>query len=152
MDLVTAVGLVSGILSFVDFSTSLIKGAVKIHESLDGQLDDNRSHEAVLSEMKRFSSQLIPPDDSHLAGIDKDLAFSQMSARALSVKLLDLLGRIKPKDPGSKAQSLWSVLQNKFYEKEKADLEHTSSLSLPARVSAHCCNEPRDKCQIGHPD
>jgi hypothetical protein len=36
MDPFTAVGLASRVLAFITFSTSMVKGAIKIHESLDG--------------------------------------------------------------------------------------------------------------------
>lgn len=123
MDPVTAVGLASGIVAFITLSTSLVKGAIKIHESLDGNLDENRSREAIASEMSRFATRLLPPDSSHLAGEEKALCVLAMECRDLSVKLRELLGRIKPKEPRSKSQSLWSVLKNKVTEKEKAELE-----------------------------
>ncbi|KAK3306192.1 uncharacterized protein B0T15DRAFT_485616 [Chaetomium strumarium] len=68
MDPVTAVGLASGIVAFITFSTSLVKGAIQIHEALDGSLEENRSHEAIAAEMKRFAIRLLPPDDSRLSG------------------------------------------------------------------------------------
>ncbi|KAG7287236.1 hypothetical protein NEMBOFW57_006742 [Staphylotrichum longicolle] len=123
MDPVTAVGLASGIVAFITLSTSLVKGAIKIHESLDGNLDENRSREAIASEMSRFAARLLPPDCSHLAGEEKALCVLATECRDLSVKLRELLGRIKPKEPRSKSQSLWSVLKNKVTEKEKAELE-----------------------------
>ena len=73
MDPVTAVGLASSIVAFITFGTSLLKGAIKIHESLDGALDDNRSREAITYAMTRFLSRLSPPNDSMLTGEDREL-------------------------------------------------------------------------------
>ncbi|KAK0612617.1 hypothetical protein B0T17DRAFT_649088 [Bombardia bombarda] len=73
MDPVTAVGLVSGILSFITFSANLIKGAAKVHESLDGSLEDNRSREVIVREMVQLSAQLFFPDDSRLIGPERGL-------------------------------------------------------------------------------
>ena len=123
MDPVTAFGLASGIVGFITFSTSLVRGAIQIHESLDGNLEENQSREAIASEMKRFATQLIPPDSSRLVGGEKALSILATECRDLSVKLVELLERIKPKDPQSKSQSLWSALKNKVKEKERADLE-----------------------------
>ena len=67
VDPVTVVGLASSILAFITFSTGLVKGAIKIHISLDGILEENRNREAIASEMKRLASQLLLPDDSRLA-------------------------------------------------------------------------------------
>ncbi len=123
MDPVTAFGLASGVVGFITFSTSLIQGAIKIHEALDGNLEENQSREAIASEMKRFAIQLIPPDSSRLAGEEKALCVLATECRDLSAKLVELLERIKPKDPQSKSQSLWSALKNKVKEKERVDLE-----------------------------
>ncbi|KAK3689146.1 hypothetical protein B0T22DRAFT_536141 [Podospora appendiculata] len=123
MDPVTAIGLASGILSFLNFSTSLVQGAISIHDSLDGDLEQNRSLELVVGEMKQLSTLLLSPDDSTLVGPEKGLCGLASECRALSSKLLELLGKIKPKDSSSKTQSLWSALKNKMYEKEKIELE-----------------------------
>ncbi len=95
MDPVTAVGLKSRVLAFITFSTSLVKGAIKIHESLDGILDENRNREAIASEMKRLASQLLLPDDSRLTGEEKGLCVLATECRDLSAKLVELLGRAR---------------------------------------------------------
>jgi len=51
MDPATAIGLASGILSFVSFSTKLVSGAVKIYGSIDGALNEDRSRAAAASEL-----------------------------------------------------------------------------------------------------
>ncbi len=123
MDPVTAVGLASSVVAFITFATSLVQGAIKIHDSLDGVLEENRSREAVVREMTRFAARLLPPDDSRLAGEERELCVLAAECRDLSGKLIELLGRIRPKDPGSRSQSLWASLKNKVHEKERADLE-----------------------------
>jgi hypothetical protein len=123
MDPITALGLVSSVFSFISFGTSLVKGAIRIHESLDGNLDENRSREAIAAEMASFSTRLLPPDHSQLAGEERGLCILVTECRHLSVELVGLLRRIQPLDPKSKSQSLWSALRNKVNEKEKADLE-----------------------------
>ncbi|KAM7215860.1 hypothetical protein V8F06_008716 [Rhypophila decipiens] len=62
MDPVTAIGLASGILSFVTFSSKLINGAIKIHNTEDGRLDENRTLELVVEEMRRLSERLHRPN------------------------------------------------------------------------------------------
>ncbi|KAK4644143.1 hypothetical protein QC761_0049610 [Podospora bellae-mahoneyi] len=73
MDPVTAIGLVSGILTFVPFGTKLVKGTIKIREALDGTLDENRTRQEVAQEMKRLSARLLPPDDTKLVAEEKSL-------------------------------------------------------------------------------
>ncbi|KAK3313992.1 hypothetical protein B0H66DRAFT_537239 [Apodospora peruviana] len=123
MDPVTAIGLASGILSFITFSTKLVSGAIRIYESADGQLEDNRRRDVILQEMKQFGARLLAPDDSQLVGEEKGLCVLATECQSISEALIALLDRIKPKDPNSKAQSLWSALKNAVHEKEKDDLE-----------------------------
>ncbi|KAH8898720.1 hypothetical protein GQ53DRAFT_777337 [Thozetella sp. PMI_491] len=73
MDPLTAIGLVSNILSFIDFSQQLLRGANEIHGSLFGTLDENKSREVVVGQMKIFSSKLLAPDSSTFIGEDKEL-------------------------------------------------------------------------------
>jgi hypothetical protein len=123
MDPFTAIGLASNILSFIDFSAQLINGAREIYDSTAGTTEDNKSREAIVSEMKIFSSKLLPPDDSQLSGDEKALCRLAAECNILSSQILDLLGKIKPKDPKSKSQSFWAALKNKVHEKEKLELE-----------------------------
>ncbi|KAK7698772.1 hypothetical protein SLS64_012253 [Diaporthe eres] len=58
MDPLTAIGLVSNILSFIDFSARLIKSAKEAHDSQHGVLEENRSREAVVREMQRMSKRM----------------------------------------------------------------------------------------------
>ncbi|KAE9376490.1 hypothetical protein N431DRAFT_181433 [Stipitochalara longipes BDJ] len=123
MDPLTAIGLVSNIISFIDFSLGLLSGAREIHDSLSGTLEQNRSRGAVVGEMKKFSAKLLAPDASNLAAEDKELCILATECRTLSSQLVDLLEKNKPKDPKSKSQSLLSALKNKIHEKEVQDLE-----------------------------
>lgn len=123
MDPVTAIGLASGILSFITFSSKLISGAIKIHDAVDGHLAENRSRQLVIQEMKKFNARLLAPNDSTLVGQDKGLCALATECQTLASDLIALLERIKPKNHKSKAQSLWSALKNVIHEKEKIDLE-----------------------------
>ncbi|EFX03145.1 hypothetical protein CMQ_3074 [Grosmannia clavigera kw1407] len=73
MDPVTAIGLASSIIAFVDFGWKLIKGAKEIYDAADGTLEENRSREAVVLEMKRLTVQLVSPEHSLLSGEERDL-------------------------------------------------------------------------------
>jgi hypothetical protein len=54
MDPLVAIGLVSNILSFINFSKDLLCGAGEIHGSLSGTLEENRSREVVVGVMKKI--------------------------------------------------------------------------------------------------
>lgn len=95
MDPITAVGLASSIVASITFRTSLVTGAIKIHESLDGALDDHRSREAITVAMSRFASKLLPPDDSQLAG-EESYAFLPLSAETYRANSSSCLGVSSP--------------------------------------------------------
>jgi hypothetical protein len=67
MDPITAINLVSSIISFVAFGKDLVKGAIKIHESQNGYLKENQNREFVADEIRRFNVILQSSDELKLA-------------------------------------------------------------------------------------
>ncbi|KAK0708831.1 hypothetical protein B0T21DRAFT_82089 [Apiosordaria backusii] len=61
MDPISAIGIVSAALNFVTFSASLIKGSVKIHDSVRTEEAGARSWESVIRELQRFTTTLSIP-------------------------------------------------------------------------------------------
>lgn len=123
MDPLTAIGLVSNILSFIDFGVEIVRGVRETYESSSGVVEENRSQEVITKQVRRFSSKLIPPDDTMLAGEDKALCVLAKECEALSYQLLDLLEKAKSKDPKSKTQSLRAAWKTKVNKPEVLDLE-----------------------------
>jgi len=123
MDPITAIGLVSGILSFVSFSTKLIKGAVEIHHASGGTLEENRTSEEAACELERLAAHLRPPDGAQLADESKDLCHLAEECRSLAQGLIKMLKDIKPVNQGSKRQSLWAALRSKMQENDRKELE-----------------------------
>lgn len=123
MDPLTAIGLASNILSFIDFSVSLFKSAKEVHDSTNGTLDDNRSRETVVREMEQLSSQLLTCQAANHSGGNEALENLARECHYTSVQLISLLQKIKPKDAGSKCDSILSALRNKLYDKDREDLE-----------------------------
>ena len=123
MDPLTAFGLVANIFQVIDFSIKIFKKAWEINNSISGAPEENMSVEVVVKEMKKFSSKLIAPDASNFIGEDQQLSVLASECHSLSNDLVDLLEKIKAKDPKSKTQSVWSALRAKIYEKEKESLQ-----------------------------
>lgn len=122
MDPLTAIGLVSNILSFIDFGVQVVRGAREIYVSPSGLKDDNRSTEAIAREMKRFSAKLIPPDDeAAFSGEAKQLCILARECEDLSQQLLELLEKVKPRSQ-SKFHSLLAAGKHQYYEKKKSEL------------------------------
>ncbi|SCV33631.1 related to small s protein [Fusarium fujikuroi] len=123
LDPVTAIGLASSIVAFVDFSAKLVKGSIEIYQASDGTLTENRNSQAVAGAMERFATRLVIQQPSQLFGEEKELVDLAKNCHVVCLKLLNLLGRIKPKDLSSKRQSLWAALKNRFHEGERKELE-----------------------------
>lgn len=123
MDPLTAIGLVSNILSFIEFSVRLLKGAKEVHGSQNGVLKENRSRETIVRDMQRMSTRMLVSDSPEEADDNASLCILGRECHELSVQLISLLEKIKPKDSGSTTQSLVSALRNKNYDSERAGLE-----------------------------
>ncbi|KAH8895919.1 hypothetical protein GQ53DRAFT_819879 [Thozetella sp. PMI_491] len=123
MDPLTAISLASSIIAFLDVSAKIFKGARDVHSSLSGTTEENRNREVLVNEMKGFSSKLVAPDGTGLVGEERQLCTLAEECRGLSTQIAELLGKIKAKNPKSKTESLWSSVKDKFYEKEKQELE-----------------------------
>ncbi|CCT63223.1 related to small s protein [Fusarium fujikuroi IMI 58289] len=124
LDPVTAIGLASSIVAFVDFSAKLVKGSIEIYQASDGTLTENRNSQAVAGAMERFAARLVIEQPSQLFGEEKELVDLAKNCHVVCLELLNLLGRIKPKDLSSKRQSLWAALKNRFHEGERKELEN----------------------------
>lgn len=124
LDPVTAIGLASSIVAFVDFSAKLVKGSIEIYQASDGTLTENRNSQAVAGAMERFAARLVIQQSSQLFGDEKELVDLAKNCHIVCMELLGLLGRIKPKDLSSKRQSLWAALKNRFHEGERKELEN----------------------------
>ncbi|KAF9879593.1 hypothetical protein CkaCkLH20_03136 [Colletotrichum karsti] len=121
MDPITAVSLASNVISFIDFTTQLLRGAKNIRAA--GDFEENASLEAVTRHIDIFITKLLGPESSSLVGSDLQLSDLAAKCRALAIELLALLYKIKAKDPNSRRQAVWSVMKNMKYEEQKKSLE-----------------------------
>lgn len=151
MDPLTAIGLASNILSFIDFSARLLKGAKEVHGSQHGVLEENRSRETIVREMQHMSTRILVSESSEKADdTSGGLRVLARECQELSTQLISLLEKIKPKDSGSATQSLASALRNKIYDSDRAGLEarlnncraqlhlELSNLTRSAQVQTDC--------------
>lgn len=123
MDPLTAVGLVSNILSFIDFGAQLLKGAKEVHDSHHGILEENRNRETILREMKRMSIRMLVSESLEKEDENSSLRILASECHQLSTQLISLLEKIQPDNSGSKTQSLLSAIRNKVYDSERESLE-----------------------------
>lgn len=123
MEALTALGLASNIVQFIDFSSKIIKGAKEIHDSTTGTSPRTEGLEDVVNEMQSLSLRLDPPTTGHPD--EDERAFRRLAAecRILCTQLLDLIGSVKPNNPKSKCQSIIAAIRGAWNEKERTELE-----------------------------
>ncbi|KAK0667031.1 hypothetical protein QBC41DRAFT_324721 [Cercophora samala] len=126
MDFAAAIGVVSGILSFVTFASKLVKGAVEIYRQ--GSLDENSTLEDVVDRIDRFHANLghTLSKPHGMSDEERDLCALAEECRRISTELLRLLRSMRPS--GSKGRrAKWNALgaswNSILYAKDKAELE-----------------------------
>lgn len=123
MDPLTAIGLASNILSFIDIGIKVVSGAIEIYESPSGDSSGNRSTKTVVTEMRHFASKLQPPDDSQLTGDEKALCTLARECDDLAKQIIALAEKAKPRGRKSKSASLLAAVRTKWYESDSRKLE-----------------------------
>ncbi|KAF4988770.1 hypothetical protein FGRMN_9564 [Fusarium graminum] len=106
MDPVTAVGLASGILTFIEAGLKLVKTAHEIHNSVDGVLDENKHRESVADEVRKAASRLENTRNSGLSPERQALCSLAKKCRETSSELMKVLDKVKPKPGSSNALKL----------------------------------------------
>ncbi|PCD23551.1 hypothetical protein AU210_015070 [Fusarium oxysporum f. sp. radicis-cucumerinum] len=101
MDPVSAIGLASGILTFVEAGLKLVKIAYNIHNSLDGVLDDNRHRENVTSEVSKAALRLEVAGNARLTPEQESLSDLARKCKATSTDLVKALNQVQPKQSSS---------------------------------------------------
>ncbi|KAF5564264.1 hypothetical protein FNAPI_2257 [Fusarium napiforme] len=101
MDPVSAIGLASGILTFVEAGLKLVRIAYNIHRSLDGLVDDNRHREIAASEVNKAALRLEVAGNARLTPEQESLSDLAKKCKATSTKLVKALNEVKPKKTSS---------------------------------------------------
>lgn len=99
MDPVSAVGLASAILTFVEAGLKLIETAYGIHTSVGGVLDENRHRESISIEIMQAATRLQTTTTSGLTPEQQSLCNLAKRCRKTSTELVTMLNKVKPK-PG----------------------------------------------------
>ncbi|KAM0281709.1 hypothetical protein ACHAO9_010549 [Fusarium lateritium] len=99
MDPVSAVGLASAILTFVEARLKLIKTAHGIHNSVEGILDENMHRESIACEVKQAATRLEITVAAGLTPEQQSLCNLAKKCRETSTELVAVLDKVKPK-PG----------------------------------------------------
>lgn len=125
MDPLSAIGLVSSVITFIDFGYELIAAAREVHGSATGTTTANDHIEFLNVRMEAVATDL-KASKSHSGGMPADkqrLVELADKCLGLSNELKKLLDRLKASDSKSKRQILSSAIQNVRKKGKKTVLE-----------------------------
>ncbi|KAL2827903.1 hypothetical protein BJY01DRAFT_255520 [Aspergillus pseudoustus] len=122
MDPITALGLVSGIISIIDFGTKVLSGAKEVYGSGHGATAENRSLASITTEMQKLSVGFIIPDNTKLGSQERAISIVAAECKAVSDDILKLLEKINSSKTGSRRESLWTAVKAAWYQDEREEL------------------------------
>jgi hypothetical protein len=115
MDPVTAIGLVSGIITIVESSTKILSGAKEVYDSGHGSTAENRSLASITKKMQDLSSRLILPEntDNHASPFEGAISVLAAECKAIADDIIALLAKMSASDSvKSRRQSLWAAVRS----------------------------------------
>lgn len=125
MDPITAIGLISGIISFVDTAAKIIKLARVIYDSVEGSPEEMAARSEVSADMFLMSQLLARPSQAAVTPDPDEQSLVALAGRcaALSATIIEEVDSLKPKRPGSKTGVLRAALKMLRVEPKIKDLE-----------------------------
>lgn len=123
MDPITAIGLASSVLSFIDYGAKIVSGAIEIYQSSSGLTDSNRGSKAIVTEVRQLALRLQPPANTQLSGDEKSLCNLTTECDNIAEQIIDLIEKVEPKSRKSKGSSLRAAIKTKWYESDRRRLE-----------------------------
>jgi hypothetical protein len=122
MDPLTAIGLASNILTFVDIATKVVTGTHEVYTSATGATSENAQIETITSDLRDAADDLnveVSGKGKHERAL-KDLA---AKCEKLSEELLEILGGLGVSGTQSKRKSLMVVIKSMRKEGKIAGME-----------------------------
>jgi len=123
MDPVTIIGLVSGILSFIDAAEKTLKLSWALYNSAEGSSEETEMRLKLADSMAVVWKQLSPPNQSAIAEEDRALVTLAQECNKLSNDIGKEVESLRPKRRKSKAQSGLAALKTLMVEPKIRDLE-----------------------------
>jgi hypothetical protein len=113
MDPLTALGLASNIVQFVDFSGKLISATHEIYTSASGARNENVELESLAQNLKHLANQACPLQTTIMVVGKEDELLRDLGKQCveLSDELVSILEKLKAKSGSKKWQSFYQALQ-----------------------------------------
>lgn len=122
MDPITAISLVSSILTFIDYANKIVSGTYEVYKSVTGTTEENAHIETIMSDLREATDDL----ESDLVGKTKhERALKELASKCekLSAELLCLLEKLTASGQHSTWKSLKVKIMSMRKEKEVAGME-----------------------------
>lgn len=123
MDPITAIGVVSGILTFLTVGVKVVKIGQGVCNSIRGREQENTSRETIITEMKDFMNRIPEAGDPQLLHEDESLRRLIEECREIAQELLCTLSKMKPKDGKSTYANLRAAIGQVVSQPEMESLE-----------------------------
>lgn len=134
LDPLSAIGLASAIVQFVDFSGRLISETREIYGAGKGLLKQNQELEEITQDLKKFCQDLTPDQPEQApAPSDDEVVLQEISktCKDIAVELLLVLDKLKAKGRYEKFESfkkaLRSALKREKIEEIKARIDRAQA-------------------------
>ncbi|KAG8167626.1 hypothetical protein KVR01_003315 [Diaporthe batatas] len=124
MDPLSAIGLVSGVITFIDFGYEVISAAREVRASSSGTTAANNHIKFLNERMEAVASDLTVARSSGIMSADNQ-RLTELADKCLELSggLKKLLDKLRAKNPKSKRQVLSSIMKNVKKKDEKKNLE-----------------------------
>lgn len=125
MDPLSAIGLVSSVITFIDFGYEVISGAREVRASATGTTAANDHAEFLNTRMEAVAMDLAAARSSQRGMSADTQRLTELADRCLGLSndLKRLLDKLRANNPRSKRQVLSSIVQNMRKKDSKSDLE-----------------------------
>jgi hypothetical protein len=128
MDPATAVGLAASIITFIEFSHSLIVGSYQLYNSASGLTTENTHISNVIKDLTELTADIRTNQTPRTGRHDKALAKLANQCNDLSVQLTKILEKLRVREgdpPWKSLKAKWSSMRK---EKDIAGLEKRLSM------------------------
>lgn len=122
MDPITAIGLASSLITFVEFATKIVTGTYEVYTSSEGTTITNAHINTIISDLKEVATDL----ETELPGKSKhERALKELASKCdkIAGELLQLLNRIRSDGNHSTWNSLKAAIVSMRKQKEIVILE-----------------------------
>lgn len=124
MDPLSAIGLVSSVITFIDFGYELISAAREVHASSTGTTVANNHIDFLNTRMEAVAKDLeVAKSTRGMSADTQRLAELAEKCLTLSNDLKKLLDKLRANNPKSKRQAFSAIVQNVRKKDEKKELE-----------------------------